>query len=86
MLVRMTRIIGVKQILKLRAAGLLRLVIIRSLYYSKTSVVDVFNAVDSLEISYQDIEPQINAEAYIRFFSRRKRRLCLSRARLGVYP
>ena len=67
----MTRIIRVKQILKLRAAGLSRSAIARSLHCSKTSVVDVFSAADSLDISYQDIESQTNMEAYTRLFPQR---------------
>ena len=52
----MTRIIRVKQILKLRVAGLSRSAIVQSLHSSKTSVMDVFNAAASLSISYQDTE------------------------------
>ena len=67
----MVRRIPVRGILRLRASGLSGNAIARTQSVSKTSVMDTFHAADEKGVSWDDVEPMSDAEAYALLFPER---------------
>ena len=64
----MARRIPVRGILRLRASGLSGNAIARTQSVSKTSVMDTFHAADEKGVSWDDVEPMTDADAYALLF------------------
>lgn len=67
----MARRIPVRGILRLRASGLSGNAIARTQSVSKTSVMDTFHAADEKGVSWDDVEPMSDSEAYALLFPER---------------
>lgn len=67
----MARKIRAREVLRLLESGMSRNAIARTQSVSKTSVVDTFHAADEKVVSWDDVEPMSDAEAYALLFPER---------------